>query len=75
MPSLERSTRVDLGQCKDKSCYYHSFETRLGVDRGKTQVGHGLLGSTQVDPSQHMDKFFYYHSFKTRLGSSTRGKV
>jgi hypothetical protein len=27
---LGGSIRIDLGQCKDKSGYYHSFKTQLG---------------------------------------------
>jgi hypothetical protein len=58
------STQVDLGQCKDKSCYCHSFKTKL---MGQLWQGlrHGLRGSTCVDPSQCIDKNNYYDSFKT----------
>jgi hypothetical protein len=28
----------DLVQCNDKICYFHSFKTNSGVDRGKTHV-------------------------------------
>ena len=30
--------RVNLGQCKDKSCYYHNLKPDSGVDWGKAQV-------------------------------------
>jgi len=64
----EGSTRVDLDQYKDKSCYYHNFKTLLGGRLGQGP-GYMLGGSTRVDSSQCMDKNDYYYSFKTRLKS------
>jgi hypothetical protein len=45
------SIRVDSGQCKDKSCYYHSFKPILGVNRNKAQVTgwEGQHGLTRVN--------------------------
>jgi hypothetical protein len=65
---LRRLTWVDPSQYKDKSCYYHNFNTRLGGPPGQG-LGHRSRGSTWVDLSQRMGKSDYHHSFKTWLRS------
>jgi hypothetical protein len=62
------------GQCKDISCYYRSFKTRLGDQLGQG-LGHRSRGLTWVDPSQCIYKSSYHHSFKkskTRFRSWVR---
>ena len=50
--SAQGLTRVDLGQCKDKNYYYHSFKTQLGSARGKAKSCIWLT----IDPGQCNDK-------------------
>jgi hypothetical protein len=61
-------TWVDPGQCKDTSCYYHSFKTWFGGWLRQDPC-HGSVKSTRVDLSQRINKNGNYNSFKTRLGN------
>ena len=68
---FKRVNRGWLGECRDKSCYYCSFKTKLMNQPGQSP-GHKSEGSTWTDPRQCMNKNDYYHNFKNRFGSRSK---